>query len=158
MIHSRRRCRSSSARECLASRALVMNCYVHDRVPAVGPVRIVSEGRMPRMHRPRGATARLPNMQREPHRHGFRVPLGRDCRLVAAAAYLCGSRSGDNAPEGCEGCHRDRQYRGWSVRTRRSVVRSHHGLRVIDGRHCDPAAFEFLRRWLGFMNVPPNCQ
>ena len=32
------------------------------------------------------------------------------------------------------------------------------GPAVIDGRHCDPAAFEFLRRWLGFMKVPPTCR
>lgn len=32
------------------------------------------------------------------------------------------------------------------------------GPAVIDGRHCDRAAFEFLRQWLGFMSVPPSCK
>ena len=29
---------------------------------------------------------------------------------------------------------------------------------VIDGRHCDPVALEFLRRWLDFMSLPPSCR
>ena len=32
------------------------------------------------------------------------------------------------------------------------------GANVIDGRHCDPVALEFLRRWLDFMSLPPSCQ
>ena len=29
---------------------------------------------------------------------------------------------------------------------------------VIDGRHCDPAALDFLRRWLGSWSGPPSCR
>lgn len=32
------------------------------------------------------------------------------------------------------------------------------GPAVIDGRHCDPAALEFVRRWLGPSVLPPNCR
>ena len=32
------------------------------------------------------------------------------------------------------------------------------GPATIDGRHCDPAAVEFFRRWLGSWAVPPNCR
>lgn len=29
---------------------------------------------------------------------------------------------------------------------------------VIDGRRCDPAAWEFIRQWLGLINRPPHCR
>lgn len=29
---------------------------------------------------------------------------------------------------------------------------------VIDGRHCDQAAVDFLRRWLNAWGVPPSCR
>jgi hypothetical protein len=29
---------------------------------------------------------------------------------------------------------------------------------VIDGRHCDPAALDLVRRWLGSWSVPPSCR
>ncbi len=29
---------------------------------------------------------------------------------------------------------------------------------IIDGRRCDPAALEFVRRWFGFVGVPPSCR
>jgi hypothetical protein len=32
------------------------------------------------------------------------------------------------------------------------------GPAVIDGRHCDPAALEFVRRWLGSSVLPPHCR
>jgi hypothetical protein len=32
------------------------------------------------------------------------------------------------------------------------------GPAVIDGQRCDPAALEFVRRWLGFIGVPPSCR
>lgn len=32
------------------------------------------------------------------------------------------------------------------------------GPAIIDGRRCDPAALEFLRRWLGFIQLPPSCR
>lgn len=32
------------------------------------------------------------------------------------------------------------------------------GPAVIDGRQCDQAALEFVRRWLGSRAVPPSCQ
>ena len=32
------------------------------------------------------------------------------------------------------------------------------GSSIIDGRHCDPAAVDFVRRWLGSGILPPNCR
>ena len=32
------------------------------------------------------------------------------------------------------------------------------GPATIDGRHCDPAAFDFFRRWFGATVLPPHCQ
>lgn len=32
------------------------------------------------------------------------------------------------------------------------------GPAVIDGRHCDQAALEFIRRWLGPASWPPSCR
>jgi hypothetical protein len=32
------------------------------------------------------------------------------------------------------------------------------GPAIIDGRQCDPAALEFLRHWVGFLGLPPNCR
>lgn len=32
------------------------------------------------------------------------------------------------------------------------------GPAVIDGRQCDPAALEFVRRWLGSWAIPPSCE
>jgi hypothetical protein len=32
------------------------------------------------------------------------------------------------------------------------------GPAVIDARHCDSAAIEFARRWLGTVSLPPNCR
>ncbi len=32
------------------------------------------------------------------------------------------------------------------------------GPATIDGRHCDPAAAEFVRRWLGARFIPPSCR
>ena len=29
---------------------------------------------------------------------------------------------------------------------------------IIDGRHCDPAVVDFVRRWLGTGMLPPNCR
>lgn len=31
------------------------------------------------------------------------------------------------------------------------------GPAVIDGRHCDPAAADFLRQWFGSRILPPHC-
>jgi len=32
------------------------------------------------------------------------------------------------------------------------------GPSIIDGRHCDPEAADFFRRWLGSSLVPPHCR
>jgi len=32
------------------------------------------------------------------------------------------------------------------------------GPAIIDGRRCDPAALEFVRRWLGSAGLPPSCR
>jgi hypothetical protein len=32
------------------------------------------------------------------------------------------------------------------------------GPAIIDGRRCDPAALDFVRRWLGFVGLPPSCR
>jgi len=32
------------------------------------------------------------------------------------------------------------------------------GPAIIDGRRCDPAALDFVRRWLGFLGTPPSCR
>lgn len=32
------------------------------------------------------------------------------------------------------------------------------GPAIIDGRHCDPSAVDFVRRWLGSGLLPPNCR
>jgi hypothetical protein len=32
------------------------------------------------------------------------------------------------------------------------------GPAIIDGRHCDPAAVDFVRRWLGSRFLPPHCR
>lgn len=33
-----------------------------------------------------------------------------------------------------------------------------YGPATIDGRGCDPAAVDFVRRWLGSFPLPPNCR
>jgi len=32
------------------------------------------------------------------------------------------------------------------------------GPAIIDGRRWDPAALEFVRRWLGSAGLPPSCR
>ena len=32
------------------------------------------------------------------------------------------------------------------------------GPAIVDGRRCDPAALEFVRRWLGSWALPPHCR
>src|SRR5206468_650740 len=32
------------------------------------------------------------------------------------------------------------------------------GPAIIDGRRCDPAALDFVRRWLSFLGTPPSCR
>jgi hypothetical protein len=39
-----------------------------------------------------------------------------------------------------------------------AIVGGATGPAIIDGRRCDPAALEFVRRWFGFIGAPPNCR
>jgi len=32
------------------------------------------------------------------------------------------------------------------------------GPAIIDGRRCDPAALDFIRRWIAFLGTPPSCR
>jgi hypothetical protein len=32
------------------------------------------------------------------------------------------------------------------------------GPATLDGRHCDPAALDFFRRWFGSGILPPRCR